>query len=109
MYADVIVDISHKNLDRPFCYRIPDSLKESVAIGNKVSIPFGKGNTAKEGYVVGLSETPTDEIDADRIKEISAVIPNGFSAEENLIAPWRSSAWTRPIAARAWPPRWRPT
>lgn len=86
MYADVIVDISHKNLDRPFCYRIPDSLKESVAIGNKVSIPFGKGNTAKEGYVVGLSETPTDEIDADRIKEISAVIPNGFSAEENLIA-----------------------
>ena len=86
MYADVIVDISHKNLDRPFCYRIPSSLEDTIRIGNKVEIPFGLGNKLISGYVVGITDSPTDEIAADKIKEIKNIIPNGFSAEENLIA-----------------------
>ena len=27
-YADVIVDISHEKLDRPFQYRVPDRLRD---------------------------------------------------------------------------------
>ena len=26
MYADIVIDISHESLDRPFQYRIPESL-----------------------------------------------------------------------------------
>lgn len=40
-YANVIIDISHEKVDRPFQYRIPDSLKEKLAVGMCVQIPFG--------------------------------------------------------------------
>ena len=32
-YADIIVDISHEKLDRPFQYRIPQSLKGKLETG----------------------------------------------------------------------------
>ncbi|MBO4346401.1 MAG: hypothetical protein J5840_02035, partial [Lachnospiraceae bacterium] len=41
MYAEVIVDISHEKLDRPFTYRIPDSLLTELEEGDMVDIPFG--------------------------------------------------------------------
>ena len=41
-YADVIIDLSVKNVDRIFQYRIPDHLKELVKPGVQVNIPFGK-------------------------------------------------------------------
>ena len=85
MYADVIVDISHKNIDRPFCYRIPLASEGLIAIGTKVRIPFGKGNTERCGYVVALTETPSDEIPEDRIKDLLGVAEKSVSAEENLI------------------------
>ncbi|MBR4580297.1 MAG: primosomal protein N' [Lachnospiraceae bacterium] len=86
MFADVIVDISHKNIDRPFCYRIPEDLKDLIQIGDTVRIPFGKGNSERCGYVVGISDFPSDEISEDRIKEILGPAEKSVSAEENLIA-----------------------
>ncbi len=80
MYADVIVDISHKNIDRPFCYRIPPESEGQITIGTKVRIPFGKGNTERCGYVVALSDVPSDEI-----KDLLGVAERSVSAEENLI------------------------
>ena len=44
MYADIIVDISHENLDKIYQYRIPDELLSQVFIGVQVNIPFGMGN-----------------------------------------------------------------
>ena len=44
-YADVIIDLSVKNVDRVFQYRIPDHLRDLVKPGVQVNIPFGKGNT----------------------------------------------------------------
>ena len=43
-YAQVIVDISHENVDRPFSYRIPEHLREQIVLGSKVEIPFGRSN-----------------------------------------------------------------
>ena len=86
MFADVIVDISHKNIDRPFCYRIPDGSENSIKVGTKVRIPFGKGNSERSGYVVALSEIPSDGIEESRIKEILGIAEKSFDAEENLIA-----------------------
>ena len=44
-YANVIIDISHEKVDRPFQYRIPERLRGKVEVGTPVEIPFGKGNT----------------------------------------------------------------
>lgn len=52
-YADVIIDISHEKVDRPFQYKIPPELSEAVYPGVQVHVPFGKGNAERTGYVVG--------------------------------------------------------
>ena len=44
LFADIIIDISVKSLDRPFQYRVPDPLQADAVIGALVDIPFGKGN-----------------------------------------------------------------
>ena len=58
-YADIIIDISHEGLDRPFCYKIPEELMEDVQVGRCVKVPFGKGNRLRNGYVIGLRLIPT--------------------------------------------------
>ena len=67
-YADVIIDLSVKNVDRIFQYRIPDHLKELVKPGVQVNIPFGKGNTERKGIVVGLSKET--DYDPEKMKEL---------------------------------------
>ena len=44
LFADIIIDISVKSLDRPFQYRVRDPLQEDAVFGALVDIPFGKGN-----------------------------------------------------------------
>ena len=48
-FAKVIVDISHEKVDRPFGYRIPERLADSVTPGVRVKIPFGAGNALRTG------------------------------------------------------------
>lgn len=43
-YADIIIDISHEAIDRPFQYRIPDGLREDIRLGSMVKIPIWRGN-----------------------------------------------------------------
>lgn len=83
-YAQVIVDISHENVDRPFSYRIPEHLKEQIVLGSKVEIPFGKSNRLITGYVVDFSERT--DYDESRIKDISSVCEKSITAEERLIS-----------------------
>lgn len=70
-YADVIIDLSVKNVDRIFQYRIPDHLRDLVKPGVQVNIPFGKGNTERKGIVVGLSKET--DYDPQKMKELLAV------------------------------------
>ena len=44
MFANIIVDISHEKLDRPFGYIIPKELEDKISVGTAVMIPFGRGN-----------------------------------------------------------------
>lgn len=82
-YADVIVDISHEKVDKPFQYRIPHELSDAVYPGVRVHVPFGRGNTDKIGYVVDLSDQA--DYPAEKIKEITAVDDKGITAEGNQI------------------------
>ncbi len=82
-YAEVIVDISHENVDRPFTYGIPQHLQGQIVLGSKVEIPFGKSNRMITGYVVGFTEHI--DFDASRVKDISALCEKSVSPEEKLI------------------------
>ena len=57
-YADIIIDISHEKLDKSFQYLVPSELEEEIRVGMVVSIPFGRGNHVRKGYVVGISDEP---------------------------------------------------
>ncbi len=89
IYADIIVDISHENIDRTFQYRIPEDLQASVKIGSKVNIPFGN-RKEMTGYVVGLSCMP--KIEEDRIRDILGVVPTGISIDSRML---ELAAWIR--------------
>ncbi len=82
-YADVIIDISHDKVDRPFQYRIPPELAGEVYPGVRVHVPFGKGNLDKAGYVVDISgHTDYPE---EKIKSITAVDGKGITAQGSQI------------------------
>lgn len=83
IYADVIVDIAHEKVDRPFQYRIPENLQGVLSEGMCVQVPFGAGNKQLKGYVVAIKDTP--EFDPDRIKEIIGIVTGGVSVEEKQI------------------------
>ncbi len=86
-FARIIIDISHEKVDRTFDYRIPAGLLDEVAVGTLVLIPFGKGNSMRKGYVVGIAAHA--DYDPDKIKEIAGIVTDGVSAESLLI----SLAW----------------
>lgn len=90
LYADVIVDISHEKLDRPFQYRVPERLAETLRPGMCVMIPFGGSNKLIRGYCVGLGEEC--KFDPDKIKEIAGLAKGESKAEDQSIA---LAAWIR--------------
>lgn len=57
MYAQVIIDANHAEVDRVFDYRVPAQWEEEVCVGLRVMVPFGQRNTKREGYVIALTET----------------------------------------------------
>lgn len=55
MYAEIIIDIIHEKVDKPFLYKIPASFEQELAQGMCVQVPFGQGNTIRSGFVIGLT------------------------------------------------------
>ena len=74
-YAQIIIDISHGRLDRPFTYRIPEALQNDLCLGSLVVVPFGKGDTKRKGYVIGFSNSC--EYPNGRLKEIESIASGG--------------------------------
>jgi primosomal protein N' (replication factor Y) len=84
LFADVIIDISHEKLDRTFQYIIPARLVGSLQVGMMVYVPFGRGNSRREAYVVNITDQNTFEL--DRMKELDDIAGGRLKAEERLIA-----------------------
>lgn len=69
-YANIIISSTSKEIDRIFCYKIPENL--DVEAGIRVIVPFGGSNKNYEGYVVGLSDS--SDFDEAKIKSIISVL-----------------------------------
>lgn len=82
-FANIIVDISHEKVDRPFQYRIPDGLMGKIAVGMAVTIPFGRGNKLIHGYVMEITDNALYE--ESLLKEIHSIVKDGVSAEADSI------------------------
>ena len=82
-YANIIVDISHEKVDRPFQYRIPERLRPFLQVGMSVNIPFGMGNRLLKGYVIEITDVA--EISEDRMKNVDSIGENEISVESDAI------------------------
>lgn len=90
LYADVVVDISSKNLDKVFQYEVPPDLEDRICVGVVVSVPFGQGDREVAGYVVALSAHPAWE--DGKIKTIRSLKNSAETTEAKLI---RLAAWMK--------------
>ncbi|TBL78333.1 primosomal protein N' [Paenibacillus thalictri] len=70
MYAKVIVDVPAKQTDRPFDYIVPEPLRDWVAVGSRVGVPFGP--RVLQGFVVELQES--SDLSAAKLKPIEQVL-----------------------------------
>ncbi len=83
-YADIIVDISHSELDKVFQYRIPEELAGKLEPGNVVEVPFGRGNRLIRGYVLKLADQPSFE--TEKMKFISRLVTDLVGGDTKLIS-----------------------
>ena len=89
-YANIIVDISHEKVDRPFQYKIPESLRGRLETGMCVRIPFGSGDRLRRGYVMEITDRA--EFPDERQKEIAGIEEEAMSAEADAV---RLAAWMK--------------
>ena len=64
MYADVLVEIVSKNIDKTFTYKVPDNVK----VGMRVLVPFGK--RVIEGFVLKVYKKKNFDYDVKNIIEV---------------------------------------
>lgn len=89
-YADIIIDIAHRKVDHPFSYAVPGEMRDALEIGSCVKVPFGKGNTVRNGYIVSFSEETVYE--ASRVKAILGRAEGELPAEAPYI---KLAAWMK--------------
>lgn len=75
------MEVAPAHLDRPFDYRVPDG--QSVGVGSCVRVTFA--GRRRTGWVVGLGE----ESEADRVRDLDAVVGAGAWFDEQDLALWR--------------------
>lgn len=83
LYADIIIDISARNVDRVFQYRIPREFADRVRVGCQVLIPFGKGDRKRKGYVVAVTSEP--DYAPEKTKDILEIMESAVPVQEQLI------------------------
>ena len=60
MIAKIAVSAANFAIDKPYSYRVPDGMK--LLPGQRVQLPFGRGNTRTEGVVLAVEEGNGDAL-----------------------------------------------
>jgi primosomal protein N' (replication factor Y) (superfamily II helicase) len=88
-FAEIIVDISARGVDRVFHYAVPEMYQDKITVGSRVLVNFGSRQIA--GYIVGFS-CPAGEV---KVREISGILDAEpvFTAELLEIARWMADSY----------------
>ena len=85
----MVVDVPLFHLDRPFTYRVPESLRDAVRLGSRVKVPFGARRRV-DGWVVGF----TDELPPGARDLIRLVSPLPvYGPRELALLRWVADRW----------------
>ena len=72
MYAQVIIDANHAEVDRVFDYRVPAQWEEAICVGLRFMLPLCLRKKKRERYVIALKDK-TEET-AVKIKENEEIL-----------------------------------
>ncbi len=88
-FAEIIVDINARGVDRVFHYAVPEMYQDKIIVGSRVLVYFGSRQIA--GYVVGFG-TPAGEV---KVREISGILDAEpvFTMELLEIARWMADSY----------------
>ena len=89
-YANIIIDISHEKVDRPFQYKIPSEMYGILETGSSVMVPFGAASGLRQGYVIGITDRA--EYPPEKMKEIDSIIKDALSIEADAV---KLAAWIK--------------
>ena len=54
LVADIIIEQTAFSFDKPYGYAVPKELENILQVGCRVVVPFGKGNTHRQGMVIEI-------------------------------------------------------
>jgi primosomal protein N' (replication factor Y) len=77
-FVEIVFD---RPLDHAYTYAVPFELQDQIAVGKRVSAPFGKGNRDTVGFCVGVTDVEPER----EIKAISQVIDEEALLTEPLL------------------------
>jgi primosomal protein N' (replication factor Y) len=78
LFVEVVFD---RPLDHAFSYAVGPALRDQVAVGKRLRVPFGRGDKSLIGYCVGVSEQPPGRA----VKEVLAVLDEESLLTEPLL------------------------
>lgn len=56
MFAEVIINSNARALNKTFDYIVPKELEETIKLGARVFVPFGKGTKLEDGFVINFKD-----------------------------------------------------
>lgn len=71
--AKIAVEKTSMSFDILFSYCVPESMKDSLSIGQRVLVPFGSGNTKRQGMVLEICDEDTS---TSNLKDINSIVDN---------------------------------
>ena len=86
MYAEVIINSNAKALNRIFDYVVPKEMEDSIKVGARVFVPFGRGKKLEDGFVINLKqESEIAQNEEIILKEIAKIEIEESLTETNII------------------------
>ena len=76
MFAEVIINSNVRSLNKIFDYIVPKKYENTIKVGARVSVPFGKGTKCEDGFVINLKENSEFVIDVDCVIMSIGTSPN---------------------------------
>ena len=78
MTVNVLVELSNRNVDKYFTYKVPSNLENDIKVGIRVKVPFGKQKL--EGFIMEINDVKNMEL-----KNIDSVVDKDIILNDELI------------------------
>lgn len=80
--AKVVTSAAVISIDKPYDYEVPPEFVGMAARGVRVMVPFGRGNSMAEGFILSV----TEQARMPRIKKLAHVFDDSFMLDEDALA-----------------------